>query len=323
MYSIIIPCYRSSQTIGTVVEATALQMETMGRVPFEFVLVNDCSPDNRATYHAIKSLAEEYSYVRAVDLAKNVGQHNAIMAGLRLASGDVFIGMDDDMQTRPSELPKMFEAFDEDYDVVYGVYPEKKESFFRLLGSWVNKMCSVVFLGRPKDLKSSSFWIMRRHVRDSIIEYQGAHAYMLGLILRSTSSITSVTVQHFEREIGKSGYTFKALLRLWSNIIGFTVRPLHIALQGGTILSIASLLFMIFTVVRKLLNPEISAGWSSLIASIYFSLGVLLLFLGLIGEYVGRTYMHINHEPQYVIREVVNGLVDSEKKIIGISGGKE
>lgn len=300
-----------------------MQMETMGRVPYEFVLVNDCSPDDRATYRAIKDLAEEYDYVRAVDLAKNVGQHNAIMAGLRYAVGDVFIGMDDDMQTRPSELPKMFEAFDQDYDVVYGVYPEKKESMFRLFGSWVNKTCSIVFLGRPKNLRTSSFWIMRKYVRDNIIEYRGAHTYMLGLILRATTNTTSVLVQHYERAVGRSGYTFKALVKLWSNLIGFTVKPLRIALRGGVIISIASLVFMLYTIIRKLVNPAISAGWASLISSIFFSLGVLLLFIGMIGEYVGRTYMHLNNEPQYVVREIVDSSAGAEEAKSGsLEGAK-
>ena len=205
MYSIVIPCYKSAGTIETVVSETAKEMDNMGRHEYEFILVNDCSPDGGATIKKLREIATERNYVRVVDLARNSGQHNAMMAGLRAASGEVFISMDDDMQTRPSELHKMFRAFDEGYDVVYGAYPEKKESMFRRFGSWVNKMCAVVFLGRPKELKTSSFWIIRKYVRDSIISYEGAHSYLLGLILRSTSSITQVEVEHFEREIGASG----------------------------------------------------------------------------------------------------------------------
>ena len=218
MYSIIIPCYKSAQTIGTVVSTTAAEMDKMGRHEYEFVLVNDCSPDDGATIKKLRELAREYKNVKVVDLAKNAGQHNAVMAGLRNSSGDVFLSMDDDMQTRPSELHKMFEAFDSGYDVVYGIYKEKKESLFRLFGSWVNKMCAVVFLDRPKNLKTSSFWIIRKYVRDSIISYEGAYTYLMGLILRSTSNIAQVEVKHYEREVGQSGYTLKTLLKLWSNI---------------------------------------------------------------------------------------------------------
>lgn len=306
MYSIVIPCYKSAETIETVVDTTAEEMNKMGRSEFEFVLVNDCSPDQGATLRKLIALAKERSYVKVVDLAKNSGQHNAMMAGLRNASGDVFISMDDDMQTRPSELPKMFAAFDEGYDVVYGAYPEKKENIFRLFGSWINKTCAVVFLGRPKNLRTSSFWIIRKYVRDSIISYDGAHSYLLGLILRATSNITQVEVEHFERESGKSGYTFKTLLKLWSNIIGFTVRPLRLAMQMGTIISIGSIIFAISVFARKLMNPALEAGWASTMVGIFFSLGVELFFIGLIGEYVGRTYMHINKDPQYIVRNRFN-----------------
>lgn len=314
-YSIVIPCYKSADTIETVVSTTAEEMNKMGRFDFEFVLVNDCSLDQGATIRKLKELASKMPYVRVIDLAKNSGQHNASMAGLRCATGDVFISMDDDMQTRPSELPKMFKAFDEGYDVVYGAYPEKKESFFRRFGSWVNKMCTVVFLGRPKELRTSSFFILRKYVRDSIVSYEGSHSYLLGLILRSTSNIAQVEVEHFERKVGTSGYTFKSLLKLWSNIIGFTVKPLRLAMEGGMVISAGSIIFAIFILIRKLVHPSIDPGWSSMMVAIFFSLGVELFFIGLIGEYIGRTYMHINKEPQYIIREKYNfGECPDEKK---------
>ncbi len=305
-YSIVIPCYRSAETIRQVVETTATEMRRMGRDSFEFVLVNDCSPDNRATAKAIFELAAEYPFVKAIDLAKNVGQHNASMAGLRNASGSTFISMDDDMQTRPSELPKMFEAYDAGYDVVYGCYPEKHESPFRLFGSWVNRMFAQWFLGKPKDLRSSSFWIMRGYVRDSIIGYTGSYSYLLGLILRATSNITSVEVRHFDRESGTSGYTFKTLLSLFSNMIGFTVKPLRLATYSGFGIALVSFVVIAFTVIRKLVNPTIDAGWTSIIASIYLALGLILMVLGVIGEYVGRSYLKVNDEPQYVIRQSAN-----------------
>ena len=140
MYSIVIPCYKSFETIEEVVTSTADVMKKLDKNEIEFVLVNDCSPDGGETIAKLRELADKYNFVKVINLAKNVGQHNAMMAGLRHASGDVIISMDDDMQTRPSELPKMFEAFEEGYDVVYGCYPEKKHSAFRNFGSWFNRM---------------------------------------------------------------------------------------------------------------------------------------------------------------------------------------
>ena len=306
MYSVVIPCYKSEQTIETVVQSTLEEMGRMGRKEIEIVLVNDCSPDEGKTIAKLKELSKKYSCVKVIDLAKNVGQHNAMMAGLRNASGDVIISMDDDMQTRPSELSKMFQTFDKGYDVVYGCYPEKKESPFRLFGSWVNKVCVTYCLQKPKEIKSSSFWIMRKFVKDSIIEYRGAHTYLLGLILRTTHNIKSVEVQHFEREIGTSGYTLKSLIGLWSNIIGFSTKPLHLAMQCGYLLAGGSFLAAIVVIIKKILNPAITVGWASTIVAIFFSLGIILLFMGLIGEYAGRMYLHVNNEPQYVIREKIN-----------------
>lgn len=306
MYSIVIPCYKSAQTIEQVVSSTIDEMEKMGRSEIEFALVNDCSPDGGETIGKLRELALKYPCVKVIDLAKNVGQHNAVMAGLRNVRGDVIISMDDDMQTRPSELGKMFEAFERGYDVVYGCYPDKKESAFRLFGSWVNRICVTYCLQKPKEIKSSSFWIMRKYVKDSIIEYQGAYTYLLGLILRTTHNIRSVEVQHFSRECGVSGYTLKSLLSLWSNIIGFSSKPLHLAMDLGYLLAGGSFAGIIIVIIKKMINPSLTVGWASTIAAIFFSLGVMLIFMGLIGEYIGRMYLQINHEPQYVIREKIN-----------------
>jgi len=182
----------------------------------------------------------------------------------------------------------------------------QQESLFRRFGSWVNKMCAVIFLGRPRNLRTSSFWIIRKYVRDSIITYSGAYTYLLGLILRATSNIGQVEVEHFEREHGKSGYTFKSLLRLWSNMIGFTVKPLRVAMHCGMVIAAGSLIFALVTLIRKLLDPSLSAGWASVVIGIFFSLGVELFFIGLIGEYIGRVYMHLNKAPQYTVRASYN-----------------
>lgn len=306
MYSIVIPCYKSELTIEKVVESSITEMSRMERNDVEIILVNDCSPDEGKTIRKLREIAEKYSCVKVIDLAKNVGQHNAMMAGMRNAKGDVIISMDDDMQTRPSELKKMFEAFDQGYDVVYGVYPEKKESAFRLFGSWVNRVCVSYLLGKPKEIKSSSFWIMRKYVKDSIIQYQGPYTYLLGLILRTTRNIKSVEVEHFEREIGTSGYTFKSLFKLWSNMIGFTSKPLSFAMKLGYILAMGSFIAAIVVIIKKLCNPALTVGWASVIVAVFFSLGIILIFMGLIGEYIGRMYLQINREPQYVIREEIN-----------------
>lgn len=179
MYSFVIPCYNSSESIRHVVELTMEEMEKMNRREFEFVLVNDYSSSPK-TMPVLKKLAEEYPCVTVLNLAKNAGQHNAIMAGLNYAKGDILIGMDDDMQTHPSQLPYLFEELEKGYDIVYGYYPEKKHSAFRNFGSWVNYISVRILIGKPKELKTSSYWVARKFVRDSVIEYQAPYAYIQG-----------------------------------------------------------------------------------------------------------------------------------------------
>ena len=329
MYSIVIPCYKSSHTIRQVVTETSAKMNEMGRTPFEFVLVDDCSPDDGATVRELHKICEDFDNITVIELAINSGQHNAMMAGLNYASGDAIISMDDDMQTHPSQLPVLFEEFDKGYDVVYGYYPEKKHSGFRNFGSYVNYMSVRVLIGKPKELKTSSFWVIKKFVRDYVIEYKSAYSYMQGLFLRTTRNISCVPIQHFEREVGQSGYTFKKLVQLWSNIMGFSVVPLRLATYCGYLFSAIGILGAIVVIIRKLLNPAMAMGWPSTMVAICFFAGINLLFMGLIGEYVGRMFLGMNRNPQYVVREVcsyskppeaVNYRSQEDRKISGTDG---
>ena len=304
MYSFVIPCYNSSESIRHVVELTMEEMEKMNRREFEFVLVNDYSSSTK-TMPVLKKLAEEYPCVTVLNLAKNAGHHNAIMAGLNYAKGDILIGMDDDMQTHPSQLPYLFEELEKGYDIVYGYYPEKKHSAFRNFGSWVNYISVRILIGKPKELKTSSYWVARKFVRDSVIEYQAPYAYIQGLFLRTTRNISCIPIQHFQREEGESNYTFKRLLKLWSNIIGFSITPLRLTEYCGFGLSLLSIIAAVVVLIRKILNPAMALGWPSLMIVICFFSGIQLMFLGLIGEYIGRMFLGLNRQPQYVIREVI------------------
>lgn len=313
-YSIVIPCYNSSHTIRQVVEETIKVMDDMSAESYEFVLVNDFSPDDGATIAELRSLADDHPCVLAIDLARNAGQHNAIMAGLHYADGDVIILMDDDMQTHPSQLPTLLAGLDEGYDVVYGYYPEKKHSAFRNLGSWVNYMTVRILIGKPKDLKTSSYCIMRKYVRDSIIQYPAQYPHMQGLVLRTVSpaKIASIPIQHFERAYGTSNYSIKKLLALWSNIAGFSIVPLRISRRGGGLLTLAGLIGILWLLMRKFLNQTHIPGWTSTMMTIIFFSGVILMTLGIVGEYIGRMFLTVGNYPQYVVREVYGK--DSEKK---------
>ena len=307
LYSIIVPCYKSSHTIRELVELTSVKMEEMGRTPFEFVLVDDCSPDNGETISLLKELADEFEYVHVVELAQNTGQHNAVMAGLNYAKGDVLIAMDDDMQTHPSQLPKLFEAFDQGYDIVYAHYPQKQHSLFRNFGSWVNSTSVRILIGKPKDLKTSSFWIIKKFVRDYVVQYKSHYTHLQGLFLRTTRNIASVPVEHFDRGYGQSGYNLHKLINLWSNIMGYSIVPLRMATRVGTFFAVLSIIGAIAIVLKKIFAPTSAVGWYSLIVSIFFLSGLIMIFLGLIGEYLGRMFQGMTNNPQFVVREFYSG----------------
>lgn len=305
-YSVIIPCYKSDQTIEHVVDMTRDEMIRLGKGDVEFVLVNDCSPDGGKTIQKLREMAQKHADVKVIGLAKNSGQHNALMAALRHAEGDIIIGMDDDGQTHPSQLSKLLGALDEGYDLVYGYYPEKKHNWFRNLGSRFNDLTVNMMIKKPKEVRTSSYFVVRKFVRDYTIQYEGSYTYLLGLFMRCTQNIASVPVQHFERESGESGYTLGQLIRLWSSIIGFSVIPLRIASIAGFFFAGVGLLMALFVLIRKCIDPNMSIGWPSLMCAISFFFGLNFMFLGMIGEYLGRMFLGMNKEPQYVIKETYN-----------------
>jgi Glycosyltransferases involved in cell wall biogenesis len=311
LYSVIIPCYRSDQTIEHVVNQTREELKKLNRGETEFVLVNDCSPDGGKTIRKLIEMAHTNADVKVIDLASNSGQHNALMAALRYAKGDVIIGMDDDGQTHPSQLSKLLDALDQGYDLVYGYYPEKKHSWFRNLGSHFNDLTVNLMIKKPKDVHTSSYFVVRKFIRDHAIEYTGSYTYLLGLFMRCTQNIASVPVQHFEREVGESGYTLKQLIRLWSSIIGFSVIPLRVASITGFFFAGIGLLAALAVLIRKFIDPHVSMGWPSIMCAIFFFFGLNFMFLGMIGEYLGRMFLGMNKEPQYVIKAVYNA---EEKK---------
>ena len=304
LYTVVIPCYKSAATIRKVVEMTMQEFEKLGLFHYEFVLVDNCSPDGGETMATLNGLVRDYSCVRAVELAKNAGQHNAVLAGLNYGKGDIFMAMDDDLQTHPSQIHYLLEAFDKGYDIVYGYYPEKKHSRFRNFGSYINSLSVRILLKKPKDLKTSSFWVIRRFVRDYAVQYKSAYTHLQGLFLRTTRNIGTVPVQHFDRAYGQSGYTLKKLIKLWSNIIGFSVVPLQMAMYLGYIFSAVGIVGAIWTLVHKLLHPRTSMGWPSMMFAIFFFSGLILLFMGLIGEYIGRIFLGMSNNPQFVVRAI-------------------
>ncbi|MBO4701306.1 MAG: glycosyltransferase family 2 protein [Lachnospiraceae bacterium] len=301
--SFVIPCYRSEKTLPDVVDEIKTTMATIGH-EFEIILVNDCSPDK--TFEVIKKLASENDNILGIDLAKNFGQHCALMAGMRHTSGDVVVCLDDDGQTPADEVGKLLDKLDEGYDVCYASYGKKQHSGFRNFGSKVNELMTRIMLGKPKELKVSSYFAAKRFIVDDMLRYEQSYAYVIGLVLRATKNVANVEVNHRARSVGESGYTLAKLFSLWFNgFTAFSIKPLRIATGIGCFCACSGFLYGIYTIIKKLVLVDVQAGFSALMSVLVFIGGMIMLMLGLIGEYIGRIYICMNNSPQYVIREKV------------------
>lgn len=304
LVSIVIPCYNSQDSIGRVVDLTIAEFKKLSGYEYEFVLVNDCSKDG--TFLAIQKLAAKYPFVRGINLAKNFGQHNAIMAALHYASGDLIVGMDDDLQTHPSQMYKLLDKIQEGYDLVYGQYRKRKNSFLKNLSSEFNKVTSRILLGRPKEIESSNYWVITKAVRDEVIKYTNYNPYVDAIFYRVTDNIANVSIEHHKREQGSSNYTFRKLVRLWMAYWNFSVIPLRISSILGLLLSATGFLGAIAVFFRQLISPSSQMGWASIMCAMCLFFGFVLLGLGIMGEYLGKILLCINNTPQYIIRSTVN-----------------
>lgn len=302
--SFVIPCYNSAKTLEAVITEIRGTMKKLEKYDYEVILVNDSSQDE--TFQIIRNICRYNSNIYGLDLAKNFGQHGALMAGFHQVSGDIIVCLDDDGQTPASEVDRLLKRIEEGDDVVYASYGHKKHSVFRNFGTYMNEKMAEVLLGKPKNLFVSSYFAARRFVVDEMLKYENAYPYVIGLVLRTTNRISNVEVQHRERQIGQSGYNFKKLLALWFNgFTAFSTKPLRIATVSGSLFAVVGFTYGIYTVIKKFLVPQVPIGFSSLMSALMFIGGMVLLMMGMIGEYIGRIYICINNSPQFVVREMV------------------
>ena len=302
--SFVIPCYCSANTISDVVDEISSTMQELPDYCYEVVLVNDCSPDG--TFQAIREICKKNPCVKGINLARNFGQHAALMAGFHNLTGDIVVCLDDDGQTPADEVGKLLQQIENGFDVAYASYEHKQHSGFRNFGSKVNKKMTEILLGNPIDLFISSYFAAKRYIIDEMIRYEGCYPYVIGLVLRATKNICNVPVNHRRREQGQSGYTLGKLLSLWMNgFTSFSVKPLRIATYFGVACAGAGFCYLLAIIVRYALLRSAPMGWSSIVALMLIMGGVILLVLGMIGEYIGRIYMCVNATPQFLVKEVI------------------
>ena len=304
LISFCIPCYRSEQTLEGVITEIEETMKKMASYSYEIILVNDGSPDN--TWGKIRELADksEQKNILGINLARNFGQHAAIMAALNAAAGDYIVCLDDDGQTPADEVDKLIAALEDGADVAYARYSHKQHNLFRNFGTAMNEWMASVMLGKPKDLYVSSYFAVKRFVVNEMVKYESSYPYVIGLVLRTTRNIVNVDVTHRRREVGQSGYTLSKLFALWINgFTAFSIKPLRIATVTGAVFAILGFIYGIYTIIKKFVLPDVQIGFSALMSAVVFMGGAIMLMLGMIGEYLGRLYISQNKNPQFVIRE--------------------
>lgn len=300
--SIVVPVYRGAATVGRLVEALSALDPAGG---LEVVLVNDGSPDNSGD--VCRALAATARIpVTYIEHARNFGEHNAVMTGLRHARGAYVITMDDDLQNPPEEVLKLYDhARLGDWDVVYTRYAEKKHEGWRNLGSRFANRVADTLLDKPKGLYLSSFRCMSALVVAEIAKYGGPYPYVDGLIMQVTQRIDSIEVLHLARAEGRSNYTLKRLVLLWLNLAtNFSILPLRLAILAGVVMGIFGLIGAAVVVTEAMVSGTPS-GWASSMTITLLVAGVQFLILGVLGEYVGRAFLSANGKPQGVVRQVI------------------
>ena len=307
--SIVVPVYRSEDCLEALIDAINAALEPEGLV-YEVVLVNDGSPDR--SWQVIEMLCHRRQNLVGVDLRRNFGQDNAIMTGLRLARGSAIAIMDDDLQHDPREIPALLATLKEmGADVVYGQFRNKNQRSWKTWGSWFNGKVAEWLIGKPPHVYMSPYKILRSEVARLITVYDGPYPYVDGLLFQVTSRFAQIPMEHRPRFAGESTYTFTQSIRVWSRLaFSFSVKPLRVVTWLGIGSGLLGVAGTIAVVLYRMTAPEefptAALGWASLMTIILTLGGLQLFFLGILGEYVGRTHININRVPQAAIATVLN-----------------
>lgn len=303
-YSIVIPVYNSESIIEKTIEKIRSELSKYS-VNYEVILVNDGSPDN--SWKIIKRLAKNAPNIKAINLVKNYGQHNAVLCGFANAKGDYVITMDDDLQNPPSEIIHLInKTKEDDYDLVFGQFKEKKHASYRRLGSKLIGYLNYKIFNKPRDIVLTNFRIIRKDVIERVLLHKTAYPYIPGLVLMYSSSIANVLVAHHSRAEGRSNYTIKKIFSLVSRLlINYSSYPLRVMSSIGLVVSGLSFLVAVFYLLYAFFVGSNVQGWTTLVVLTSFLGGFIIALLGIIGEYLSRILDQLSSEYSYFIKEIV------------------
>jgi glycosyltransferase involved in cell wall biosynthesis len=301
---VVIPVYNSASSLAPLYSRLKAALDGQ-HFPWGVTFVDDYSRDG--SWKEICALHERYDNICGIRLSKNGGQHGAIFTGLRAVDASFYVTMDDDLQHDPRDIIALLKPLAAGAHVAYGRFQHKKHPAWKRLGSLFNDWTAAFLINKPRGLYLSPFRVFSRSVRDAIIAYQGRAIYLDALILKATSAIIEVPVNHNERALGQSEYGFRKSLMLWLAMsLGFSLAPLRLASYLGLLISILGLSGTAYIIFESM-TASTPPGWASLLAAISFLGGLQLLSLGLIGEYIGRLLVAVHNEPRHPIAEQTNG----------------
>jgi len=299
--SVVVPVYNGAETLRELLVRLHDVLERIA-VEYEVILVNDGSRD--ASWRIITELAEDLSWVRAFNLMRNYGQHNALLCGIRAARFEVVVTLDDDLQHPPEEIAKLVDKLAEGYDVVYGTPTKEEHDFWRRIASRITKLALKAALGAETALRVSAFRAFRTPVRDAFEHFRGSFVSVDVLLTWGAANFTSVPVNHLPRPSGVSNYTVRKLIRHALNMMtGFSVVPLQLASLIGFLFTLFGLVLFTYVIGRYLLQGGSVPGFPFLASVIIIFSGAQLFALGIIGEYLARIHFRVMDRPPYVVRE--------------------
>ena len=304
--SFVIPCYRSEKTIEHVVNEINSVMSERPKNAYEIILVNDCSPDN--VYSIISKLAKENSQIKVINFARNFGKASAVLAGFRVGSGDIIVNLDDDGQCPLNYTGELIDALGEKYDISMAAYTVKSESLYKRIGSRANAYLMSLLLDQPPNVKTSNFWAVKKFVAKEMTRYTNPFPNLQGLLFQISHNIVLIPIEERKRfDDNVSGFTLlKSAKLVLDGCINFSIKPLRVASFLGFLISGFGFVYGIVLILKKIMNTNILIGYSSLMVTVLFIGGVIMILLGIIGEYLGRLLVSINNSPQSIVRDTIN-----------------
>jgi undecaprenyl-phosphate 4-deoxy-4-formamido-L-arabinose transferase len=303
--SVVVPVYNEHENIPLLWERLIKALRALGE-PCELIFVDDGSKDN--SLELLKALHDDAVRTRVVELARNAGQHPAILAGFEVSEGEIIVTLDADLQNPPEEIPNLVAKVREGYDVVAGWRKNRQDSILRKLPSLIVNRLVAKATGVQLHDYGCMLRAYRKHVVKAMVDCQEHHTFIPALANALAKKVTEIEVGHSERATGDSKYPLKKLLRLNFDLMtGFTQIPLRMVSAAGLVIALLGILFGVFLFVRRLIVGAEAEGVFTLFAILFIFIGVQVMSIGVIGEYLARIYDEVRARPRYMVRKVWDG----------------